>query len=89
MCIQFCVVKPPVLVATPRVSLIGHVRTVRIRNHKAHTARPGSWVESGTTGSTADQMDMKGELCRSLQISKTESHCSFPSRNDESHGGVP
>lgn len=36
MCISFFYVKQPVLCCTsPRVSLIGHVRTVRIRNRKA------------------------------------------------------
>lgn len=54
------------------MSLIGHVRSVRIRIHSAHTARASSWVETNTAGSTADQMDMKGELGRSLQISKTK-----------------
>lgn len=74
--------------AAPHVSLIGHVHTVRIRNCEARTARASSWVESGTAGSTADQMDMKRGLCHSLQISKTERFCSLPPRNDESQGGV-
>ncbi len=71
------------------VSLLrGHSCPVRIRNGADHTAWAGSWVESGTVGSTADQMDMKGKLCRSPLISKKERHCSFPPRNDESQGGI-
>lgn len=34
--------------------------------------------KSDTTGSSAEQMDMKGELCHFLQISKTERYCMLP-----------
>lgn len=61
------------VVPLPCVSLIGHVHTVRTRKGKACVAGD---VESGTAGSTADQMDMKGEFCHFLQISKTERYCS-------------
>lgn len=77
---------PDALVYMSRPSTVCHKKCKFILSGSETTDLLESKEKGGTAGSDGDQMDTRRTLHHFPQISKTETYCSFSSRNQE--GGV-